>query len=141
MGYPPLFIAYFKQLPMTLTSLRKAVLFSLWDAQKPLKAYDILDYLVKIKPNMTAATVYRALDFFMSSGFLHKIESIQSYTLCSAPDKHLPSEMLMVCHACHQVIEVYDANLCELLRKLALNSTFQLSQDVIELKGLCMHCH
>lgn len=141
MGYPPSFIEYFKQLPMTLTSLRKAVLFSLWDAKKPLKAYDILDYLIQIKPNMTAATVYRALDFFMGAGLLHKIESIQSYTLCSAPEKHLPSEMLMVCHACHQVIEVYDARLCELLKHVALESRFQLSSDVIELKGLCAQCH
>ena len=141
MGYPPLFIEYFKQLPMTLTSLRKAVLFSLWNAQKPLKAYDILDYLVKIKPNMTAATVYRALDYFMGLGLLHKIESIQSYTLCTSPEQHRPSEMLMVCHACHQVIEVYNVRLCELLRQLASDEIFQLSQDVIELRGLCVHCH
>ena len=141
MGYSPLFISYFKQLPMTLTSLRKAVLFVLWEAQKPLKAYDILDVLVKIKPNMTAATVYRALDFFIHVGLLHKIESIQSYTLCSAPEKHLPSEILMVCHVCHQVREVYDASLRMLLTQLALNSAFQLSQDVIELRGLCVDCH
>jgi Fur family zinc uptake transcriptional regulator len=141
MGYPPLFIEYFKQLPTTLTSLRKAVLFSLWSAEKPLKAYDILDRLVKITPNITAATVYRTLDFFMSTGLLHKIESIQSYTLCSAPEKHLPSELLMVCEACQQVTEVYDADLRELLTQLALNSSFRLSQHVIELKGLCQRCH
>jgi Fur family zinc uptake transcriptional regulator len=141
MSYPVAFIEYFKQLPMTLTSLRKAVLFALWSAQKPLKAYDILEYLLSIKPNMTATTVYRALDFFMEAGLLHKIESIQAYTLCIAPDKHHPSEILMVCNTCHQVIEVYDANMRELLNQLANNSSFELSQDAIELKGLCSRCH
>jgi Fe2+ or Zn2+ uptake regulation protein len=81
MGYPESFIEYFKQFPVTLTSLRKAVLFSLWEAKRPLKAYDILDYLNRIKPTMTAATVYRALDFFMNVGLIHKIESMQAYTL------------------------------------------------------------
>jgi Fur family zinc uptake transcriptional regulator len=140
MGYPPTFIEYFKQLPVTLTSLRKAVLFSLWDAKKPLKAYDILEYLLVIKPNMTAATVYRVLDFFMNAGLLHKIESIQAYTLCAAPELHHPSEMLMVCDMCHQVIEVYDASLRKLLTELTANAAFQLSKDVIELKGHCNQC-
>lgn len=140
MGYPLSFIEYYKQLPVTLTSLRKAVLFSLWDSKKPLKAYDILEYLIAIKPNMTAATVYRVLDFFMNAGLLHKIEHIQAYTLCSSPEQHHPSEMLMVCDTCHQVTEVYDASLRELLTRLTANAAFQLSKDVIELKGHCVQC-
>lgn len=140
MGYPDSFIEYFKQLPVTLTSLRKAVLFSLWETQKPLKAYEILQFLSEIKPNITATTVYRALDYFMKIGLLHKIESIQAYTLCASPEHHYPSEILMVCDVCHQVIEIYHAQFRELLTQITGCANFQLNKDVIELKGLCKEC-
>ncbi|MFZ4077468.1 MAG: Fur family transcriptional regulator [Legionellaceae bacterium] len=138
--YPAEFIVYYKTLEVTLTSLRKAVLFSLWGAQKPLKAYDILESLLKIKPGSTAVTVYRVLSFFMSAGIVHKIESIQSYMLCREPDRQLPSEVLMVCHMCHQVKEIYDEYVLKLVKELTIKSHFHLSQETIELRGLCSGC-
>ncbi|OYV54922.1 MAG: hypothetical protein B7X00_00950, partial [Legionella sp. 21-45-4] len=85
MKYSPLFLEYCQQLPISLTSLRKAVLCCLWQSNKPLKAYEIVELLMVIKPNITPPTVYRVLDFFTQHGILHKIDPIQSYTLCSAP--------------------------------------------------------
>ena len=138
--YPIEFTDYCKTLPGTFTSLRKAVLFLLWDAHKPLKAYDILNSLAIIKPGCTAVTVYRVLSFLMSLGLVHKIESIQCYTLCCEPDKHLPSEVLMVCNTCHQVKEVFDDRVLQLVKDLTDKSHFHLSQDTIELRGLCSLC-
>ncbi len=140
MSYPASFMQYCATLELRLTSLRKNVLYILWCAQKPLKAYEILDNLLKIKLNATPPTVYRALIFFLASGVVHKIESIQSYTLCSEPEKHLPSEVLMVCNDCHQVVEVYDADVRHLIAQLAAHHHFQLKQDAIELKGICKRC-
>lgn len=139
-GFSSLFIDYCATLPLKLTSLRKEVLHVLWAAHKPLKAYEILDGLLKIKPNSTPPTVYRALEFFEANALVHKIESIQCYTLCRDPHKHLPSEILMVCGDCHQVIEVYDEGICALFGKLADVNLFQLKQDAIELKGTCQAC-
>ena len=140
MNYPAPFVQYCSSLELRLTSLRKDVLYILWCAQKPLKAYEILDSLLKIKSNSTPPTVYRALIFFLGSGILHKIESIQSYTLCCEPEKHLSSELLMVCNSCYQVVEVYDAAVRSLIAKLADTHHFQLKQDAIELKGICKLC-
>lgn len=140
MNYPPSFTQYYEALELKLTSLRKDVLYILWCAQKPLKAYEILDSLLKVKSNSTPPTVYRALIFFLASGTVHKIESIQSYTLCCEPEKHLSSEVLMVCNSCHQVIEVGDAMVRTLVAKLAEAHHFQLKQDAIELKGTCKDC-
>lgn len=140
MSYPIAFIDYCATFPLKLTSLRKEVLYVLWCATKPLKAYDILNCLLKTKPNSTPPTVYRALVFFVASGIVHKIDSIQSYTLCDEPQKHLPSEVLMVCGMCHDVIEVYDASVGPLLAKIADASHFHLRQDAIELKGTCQAC-
>lgn len=140
MNYPIPFIEYCETLPLKLTSLRRAVLYLLWDAKKPIKAYEILDDLLKIKPNATPPTVYRALVFFVAMGILHKIESIQSYVLCSEPEKRLPMEVLMVCHVCHQMIEKYDELVQIVITKLANEHYFQLKQDAIELKGTCHSC-
>ena len=138
--YSTEFLSYCKTIPGTITSLRKAVLFSLWQADKPLKAYDILSELVSIKPGYTAVTIYRVLSFYISLGIVHKIESIQAYTLCTEPHKNLPSEVLMVCNSCHQVKEVYDDVMLQLLIEMTVKLNFQLSQETIELRGLCLMC-
>ena len=71
MGYPSAFVIYTKHLSLTMaitiTSLRKAVLFVLWNTEKPLKAYDILERLSDDQPNATATALYRALGFFCYS--------------------------------------------------------------------------
>ncbi|MDP3705565.1 MAG: Fur family transcriptional regulator [Legionellaceae bacterium] len=140
MNYPIEFAEYCETLTLKLTALRKAVLYILWCAKKPTKAYDVLNNLLKIKPNATPPTVYRALDFFVASGILHKIESIQSYTLCCEPVKQQPTEVLMVCNMCHQVVETYDTLVHTLFTKLADLHLFQLNQNAIELKGTCQDC-
>ncbi len=140
MLFPALFTQYCTTLELKLTSLRRDVLYVLWRATKPLKAYEILDALLKIKPNSTPPTVYRALEFFETNGLVHKIESIQCYTLCHEPCKQLPSEVLMVCGDCHQVVEVYDEGVRELFASLAGANDFQLRQNAVELKGTCRDC-
>lgn len=140
MIYPLPFIQYCDELKLKLTSLRKAVLYILWCEKRPLKAYEILDKLLKIKSNSTPPTVYRALLFFVACDVVHKIESIQSYTLCGAPEKHQPSEVLMVCSDCHQVLEVYDLVVRELVEKISDANDFKLKQNTIELNGICQAC-
>ncbi|WP_157737142.1 Fur family transcriptional regulator [Legionella lansingensis] len=123
-----------------MTSLRKTVLYILWQGERPLKAYEILDKLSAIKQRSTPPSVYRVLDYFVDYGVVHKIESIQSYMLCHEPEKHLPSEILMVCYQCHQVQEVYHSEMHSLIQKLTQDHQFHLGQDAIELKGVCEKC-
>ncbi|WP_051555269.1 transcriptional repressor [Legionella fairfieldensis] len=141
MTYPASFLDYCASINLKLTSVRKGVLFILWCAEKPLKAYEILDHLVQIKQNSKPPTIYRVLDYFVDYGVVHKIESIQSYTLCHEPAKHRPSEILMVCSNCYQVSELYDDAIHNLLEKLSQASEFHLGKDAIELKGICSQCY
>lgn len=140
MNFPASFLHYCASLELKLTSLRKEVLYILWQAQKPLKAYEILDNLLKIKQHAKPPTIYRALEYFTAHGAVHKIESIQSYTLCGEPEKHLSSEVLMVCNDCHHVIEIYDPAIRAMVVKIADQHQFKLHQDAIELKGICSTC-
>ncbi len=138
MHYALEFLDYCKSLSFTLTSLRKAVLHVLWQADKPLKAYDILEQLKENQPNLTAATIYRTLSFFMSSGITHKIDSIQSYVLCAEASGC--SEVLMVCSLCHTVREVHGRVVRDAATSLAHLDAFQLHPTPIELQGVCSHC-
>ncbi len=140
MHYAASFIDFSAKLGLRLTSLRKEVLYILWEAGKPLKAYEILESLSKVKLNSQPPSVYRALDFFVLKGIVHKIESIQSYTLCCEPLKQLSCEVLMVCNQCHQVIEVHDPQVQDVVLNLTKIKKFSLNQDIIELKGTCEAC-
>lgn len=140
MSYPKEYLAFCSTIASTLTSLRKSVLFSLWKAQRPLKAYEILEILSKENAGIQPASVYRALDFFLKAGAVHKIESIQSFTLCTEPEKQHPSELLMVCNHCHRVQEVYDKSIRNTIMSLAAENGFELGKESIELKGCCQDC-
>ncbi|VEG91874.1 Fur family transcriptional regulator [Legionella spiritensis] len=140
MIYPDAFLEFCSTTSHKLTSLRKHILYILWSANKPLKAYEILDQLLQTMSNAKPPTVYRVLDYFVVNGLVHKIESIQSYTLCQEPDKQYASEILMVCDSCHGVLEVYDETLHGLLKRLSTNRQFALGADTIELKGICHLC-
>ncbi|MBA3536001.1 MAG: transcriptional repressor [Tatlockia sp.] len=140
MIYPASFLNYCATMELKITSLRKSVLFILWNTEKPLKAYEILDNLLKIKKNAMPPTVYRVLEYFVAFGVIHKIESIQSYTLCREPEKHYSSEVLMVCNNCHQVNELYDGVLHALVQKLSQENHFHLGKGAIELRGSCEKC-
>ncbi len=63
--------------PQRLEVLR---LMSLQDGA--ISAYDLLDLLREAEPQAKPPTVYRALDFLLEQGFVHKVESTNSYVLC-----------------------------------------------------------
>lgn len=141
MNFPDAFTTYYTGLGLSkITSLRKEILYLLWCAKKPLKAYEILHQLLVTKLNATPPAVYRTLDYFVTHGVLHKIDSIQSYALCSTPSKQLSFEVLMVCDVCHHVIELYDETLHALVLTLSERQQFRLHQDIIELRGVCQGC-
>jgi Fur family zinc uptake transcriptional regulator len=140
MVYPPPFLDYCATLGLKFTSLRKSVLFVLWNSERPLKAYEIVDKLLPVYQNVKPPTVYRVLEYFLDRAMVHKIESIQSYTLCCEPEKQNFLEVLMVCNRCHQVNEVYNLSIQVLVQKLSEEQHFQLGQGAIELRGLCEKC-
>ena len=67
---------------LRLTPLRKEVLELVAAAGKPVKAYDLLDQLRERHGNAAPPTVYRALDFLLEHGFIHKLESINAFVSC-----------------------------------------------------------
>ncbi len=55
------------------------------DAGRPIKAYDLLDQMKATHDAAAPPTVYRALDFLLEHGFIHKLASINAYVGCHHP--------------------------------------------------------
>src|SRR3954452_12703001 len=62
-----------------LTDLRRQVLGLILDAQGPTGAYDLLDRLKTTRIGAAPPTVYRALDFLLEQGLIHKLERLSAF--------------------------------------------------------------
>ncbi len=88
---------------LRLTPIRARVLGFIADAGKPLKAYDLLEQ-VRVGEGAGAAappTVYRALDFLLANGFIHKLQSVNSFVACHHPSTTQHSVPFLICDRCH----------------------------------------
>lgn len=111
-------------------------------AQQPgaISAYDLLDLLRVAEPQAKPPTVYRALDFLLEQGFIHRVESTNSYVLCHHFEQPMHTSALFICDRCGQVTERTTDGIEETLQKLAKESGFALRHSVVEAHGLCVDC-
>src|SRR4029077_9766380 len=70
---------------LRLTEIRLQVLELIAAPEKPFKTYALLDQLKDDRSNAAPPTVYRALDFLLENGFIHKLESLNAYVSCHHP--------------------------------------------------------
>jgi Fe2+ or Zn2+ uptake regulation protein len=65
-----------------LTPTRRQVLEVLLQSHKPLGAYEIIDRTARDGARHAPITIYRALDFLIENGLVHRIESRNAYIGC-----------------------------------------------------------
>jgi len=105
---------------------------------KALSAYQILNDLRH--QGMTAATtVYRALDQLLASGRVHRIESLNAFTVCNQP-RHTETPVFEICKECGDVTERAGTGLIENIEILSRRSGFQPEHSVVEIRGRCGVC-
>ncbi len=122
-----------------LTALRRRVLELVWGGHKPLGAYDILDTLKAERRGAAPPTVYRALDFLMTHGLVHRIESRNSFVGCPDPDTPHGGQFL-ICRSCGMAAELNDAGVDQAIRDSAAKAGFAVGRPIIEIEGLCPQC-
>lgn len=122
-----------------LTDLRRDVLALLLAAPGSVKAYDLLGALQKQRPNAAPPTVYRALDFLLSMGLVHKLDSINAFVACRdfSVQHH---GLMLICEGCGGVTELVDDRLSHALTSDAAHAGFRVREQDIELRGLCADC-
>src|SRR5581483_8522848 len=70
-----------------LTEQRRRVLELIWKSHAPVGAYTLLDRLREGGVRAQPPTVYRALEFLVENGLIHRIESLNAYVGCADPDQ------------------------------------------------------
>jgi Fur family zinc uptake transcriptional regulator len=131
---------YCRERGQKLTPIRRTVLELLLSAGRATKAYTLLDEMRAAHPNASPPTVYRALDFLLSAGLIHRIESINAFTVCHDLT-HCQHGVLVVCQTCGRVTELpQQKQLRQSLMSQVEASGYKLAGDDIELKGICPAC-
>lgn len=123
-----------------LTPLRRRVLELIWRSHEAVKAYELLEMLGREDVGSAKPpTVYRALDFLMENGLIHRIESDNAYVGCRHP-QHPHSFQLMLCKECRHVEEVEVPGVGESVSQHARKIGFRVQEQTIEVRGLCREC-
>ncbi|NCA69156.1 MAG: transcriptional repressor [Sphingobacteriia bacterium] len=122
-----------------LTAQRRRVLEILCASARPLGAYDILDAMREGPRGLAPPTVYRALDFLLEQGLVHKIESLHAFVGCHHPE-HPHASQFLICDTCGTVTEIENEGITRSLGSAASASGFRPARPVVEVIGICSGC-
>ena len=127
---------------LRLTPIRARVLRLIAEGGRPLKAYDLLDKVREGEGAGAAAppTVYRALDFLLANGFIHKLESVNAFVACHHPSTAQHSVPFLICDRCHSAVELEDEQVVAALDERARALGFVPQAQTLEVHGLCARC-
>jgi Fur family transcriptional regulator, zinc uptake regulator len=89
-----------EQRSQKFTPIRRHVLQALLSSHRPLGAYEVIDELAKSMPRPAPITVYRALDFLMANGLVHRIESRNAYLACAQDHDKASMVAFLICDRC-----------------------------------------
>ena len=124
---------------LRFTELRRRVLTLVWDSHKPIGAYDILDKLGGEGKAAAPPTVYRALDFLIEAGLVHRLDSLNAFIGCPDPARSHAGQFL-ICRSCRTVVELDDPDIDAVVAKKAERLGFTSVQQMLEVQGLCGNC-
>jgi Fur family zinc uptake transcriptional regulator len=127
----------------SFTPLRRRVLELVWSSHGPVGAYDLLDALRAERRSAAPPTIYRALDFLMGNGLIHRIESLNAYVGCGSPDQHGDQHQggqFLICRDCGAVAELDDPAIARAIATRAKSVGFDVKSQTIEVQGLCPRC-
>ena len=123
-----------------LTAIRKRVLELVWASHQPLGAYAILDKLTAEGHKPAPPTVYRALEFLLEQGLIHRIASLNAFLGCIHPSKqHLAC--FFICQHCGNAEELVESQtLQQEIQRRASHLGFSIQQSILEVAGWCKQC-
>lgn len=122
-----------------LTPTRERVLELIWQSHKPLGAYDLLAALAEDGHNAAPPTVYRALDFLLQHGLVHRIASLNAFIGCTHAGHH-HSCVFLICRQCRNALELTAPSVEQAVQQVAAAEDFTPEETTIEIAGQCPTC-
>lgn len=128
-----------------LTEMRRHVLGLVLASARPAGAYDLLDKLRVHHKGAAPPTIYRALDFLLEQGLIHKVERLSAYIGCvhgieADEAGHHHAVQFLICTECGQVQELSDTGIGKSLVRAAATSGFTMQASTVEADGVCADC-
>ena len=123
-----------------LTPLRRRVLEIVWESHAPLGAYDALQRMNAGGGRNAPPTVYRALEFLLEHGLIHRIESRNAFVGCTTPG-YSHKAQFFICRDCGNVAETHSEEIGEAIKASATRAGFLVEKPVVEISGRCLKCH
>ena len=121
-----------------LTKNQSLVLEALSGARQPLGAYALLDRL-RNEGFKAPLQVYRPLDQLAAIGLVHRLESLNAWTVCCA-ESHQGTPIFAICNDCGMVTEHLDEQLSSTIEALPEMSGFVPDRSIVEIYGQCGEC-
>ncbi|MBB1089482.1 transcriptional repressor [Lysobacter sp. SG-8] len=125
---------------LRLTPIRAHALQLIADAGRPVKAYDLLDQMKETHDSAAPPTVYRALDFLLEHGFIHKLASINAFVGCHHPGAEAHAVPFLICDRCQSATELEDEDIVASLDRRARALGFVPQAQTLEVHGICAEC-
>lgn len=124
---------------MRLTPARGYVLEVLLESHRALTAYELLDRLREAGLGNQPPTVYRALDFLVENGLVHRIERLGAFVACTLGARaHLAA--FLICRKCKAIAETSIETPGPRLDAQAEAVGFSVERVVLEAEGICAAC-
>jgi len=126
---------------LRLTELRRQVFTLIWQTQKPIGAYALMKQLQASSDRKQVAppTIYRAIDFLIQHGLIHKVHSLNAYFGCPNPLRE-HHDALFICSNCGHTVEVPNNSIQHAINLSADQHNFQVEQQMLEISGRCHNC-
>ncbi len=133
-----------------LTALRRQVLALVLESPQPVGAYALLDRLKAARAGAAPPTVYRALDFLLDQGLIHKVERLNAFvgctdaldhpTDCGCEAEHDHPHQFLICQRCGETREISDPAVARALESATFRLGFKLARAMVEIEGVCETC-
>ncbi len=124
---------------LRMTAVRRRTLEILLEAHRARGAYEVLDRLAGEGFGRQPPVAYRALDFLVEQGLVHRIDGLNAFAACTHPGERHDAAFL-VCRACRTVSETATPRLMRALQQEAAATGFRAERAGIEVLGLCPSC-
>ncbi len=122
-----------------LTPVRRRVLEILLEGHSALGAYEVLERLGSSGFGNQPPVAYRALEFLVDHGLVHRIAGLNAFMACTHPGtSHTPA--VLICRSCRAVAEAPGAPIHAAIATAAASAGFSVERTTIEALGLCPAC-
>ena len=123
-----------------LTDVRRTVLELILESREPIGAYALLDRLKDRSGHGKPPTVYRALDFLLAQGLIHRVERLNAFIGCHEEADHPHPVQFLICSTCGSVTEFEDEAIGRAVETVAGSSGFKMKRAIVEVEGECGLC-